>query len=89
MTLQLFSHGGSAVSQYLRQELHGLLESVDTVMIPELFLWVKEELGGYFKRFSGGLLQPWIHDQSIQKFDLGARATAAFFEVQQICWHHF
>ncbi|KAK7059069.1 Protein phosphatase 2C 6 [Paramarasmius palmivorus] len=52
-------HGGSAVSQFLRQELHGLFESVNTSAIPELFAWIKE-LGGYFKRFKGGALAPWI-----------------------------
>ncbi|KAH9175475.1 protein serine/threonine phosphatase 2C [Lactarius sanguifluus] len=63
-------HGGSTVSQYLRQELHGLLES---------------EFGGYFKRFSGGLLSPWINpsSESAGEMDLHARATLAFFEVDR------
>lgn len=74
-------HGGSTVSQYLRQELHGLFESVDKSHIPELFLWIKD-LGGYFKRFTGGVLAPWIHGlQDTPPLDLEARATQAFFEV--------
>lgn len=74
-------HGGSTVSQYLRQELHGLFESVDKSHIPELFLWIKD-LGGYFKRFKGGALMPWIHNaQDTPPLDLEARATQAFFEV--------
>jgi protein phosphatase PTC6 len=74
-------HGGSAVSQYLRQELHGLLESVHSSHIPELFLWIKE-IGGYFKRFRGGAIAPWIHGiEGKPKMDLEARATQAFFEV--------
>ncbi|KAG6336119.1 hypothetical protein ID866_2957, partial [Astraeus odoratus] len=74
-------HGGSAVSQFLRQELHGLFESVDKTHIPELFLWIKDQ-GGYFKRFDGGALAPWIRNtDNSPALDLEARATQAFFEV--------
>ncbi len=77
-----FSHGGSAVSQYLRQELHGIFESVDKSHIPELFAWIKD-IGGYFKRFRGGALAPWIHHtEGTPELDLEARATQAFFEVR-------
>jgi len=75
------SHGGSAVSQYLRQELHGIFESVNKTQIPELFAWI-QEIGGYFKRFRGGALTPWIHGtEGAPELDLEARATLAFFEV--------
>jgi protein phosphatase PTC6 len=73
-------HGGSAVSQYLRQELHGLVESVNKSMIPELYAWI-QELGGYFKRFKGGALTPWIKGTETAPLDLEARMTQAFFEV--------
>lgn len=80
-TQTIYRHGGSTVSQYLRQELHGLFESVDKSHIPELYLWIKD-LGGYFKRFNGGALTPWIHNaQDTPPLDLEARATQAFFEV--------
>lgn len=80
-TTTICRHGGSTVSQYLRQELHGLFESVDKSHIPELYLWVKD-LGGYFKRFKGGALAPWIHNtHDTPPLDLEARATQAFFEV--------
>jgi len=76
-------HGGSAVSQYLRQELHGIFESVNKSHIPELFTWIKE-IGGYFKRFRGGALAPWIHNtEGTPELDLEARATQAFFEVDK------
>ncbi|KAF7306816.1 PPM-type phosphatase domain-containing protein [Mycena indigotica] len=76
-------HGGSAVAQYLRQELHGLVESVDKAMIPELFAWI-HELGGYFKRFRGGVLAPWVNiaDDS-PSLDLETRLTLAFFDVDR------
>jgi protein phosphatase PTC6 len=78
-------HGGSAVAQYLRQELHGLFESVNKSHIPELFAWIKE-IGGYFKRFKGGCLAPWIYDTKYTPaLDLEARATLAFFEVCILC----
>ncbi|KZP16861.1 protein serine/threonine phosphatase 2C [Athelia psychrophila] len=76
-------HGGSAVAQYLRQELHGLLERVDKTNIQELFLWIKE-IGGYFKRFRGGALAPWIDGvEGTPEMDLEARFTQAFFEVDR------
>jgi protein phosphatase PTC6 len=78
-------HGGSTVSQFLRQELHGLFESVDKAHIPELYLWIKDQ-GGYFKRFRGGALAPWINQSNgTPPLDLEARATQAFFEVGE---HH-
>lgn len=74
-------HGGSTVSQYLRQEFHGLFESVNKSQIPETFAWIKE-IGGYFKRFQGGPLAPWVKDPDCpDEMDLNARATLAFFEV--------
>lgn len=77
-------HGGSTVSQFLRQELHGLFESVDKAQIPELFLWIKDQ-GGYFKRFTGGALSPWIHDtENSPPLDLESRVTQAFFEVDRL-----
>jgi len=77
-------HGGSTVSQYLRQELHGLLESADKSHIPEMYGYIKE-FGGYFKRFNGGLLSPWINPfrDDGGEMDLHARATLTFFEVDR------
>ena len=76
-------HGGSAVSQFLRQELHGLFEHVDKSHTPDVYAWAKE-LGGYFRRFNGGVLAPWIDPTAPsyqEELDLEARATLAFFEV--------
>ncbi|KAI5122573.1 hypothetical protein M0805_004790 [Coniferiporia weirii] len=77
-------HGGQAVSLYLHQNLHGLFESVDRSHIPELYAWTKE-LGGYFKRFRGGVLQPWLtKPPSGGELDLEARATLAFLEADRV-----
>ncbi|KAF7339564.1 Protein phosphatase 2C 4 [Mycena sanguinolenta] len=76
-------HGGSGVSQYLRQELHGLVESVNKSHIPELYAWI-QEIGGYFKRFKGGALAPWISNpETAPPLDLEARMAQAFFEVDR------
>jgi len=78
-------HGGSTVSQYLRQELHGLLESVDKSDIPEMYDYMKE-FGGYFKRFNGGQLAPWVSPtlEDAGEMDLHARATLTFLEVRAL-----
>lgn len=84
-------HGGSTVSQYLRQELHGFFESADRSHVPDLLAWVKE-LGGYFRRFKGGALAPWAKPESPdakRKLDLEARATLAFFEVSLATFAEF
>ena len=74
-------HGGPAVSLFLHQNLHGLFESVHKSQIPEMYEWTKE-LGGYFKRYRGGVLQPWLRKNATNlDMDLEARATLAFLEV--------
>ena len=76
------SHGGYTVSQYLRQELHGLFESSNKLQIPEMYAWARE-IGGYFKRFDGGVLKPWIHPSAHHEgeMDLTARATLIFLQA--------
>ena len=84
------------MSLFLHQNLHGLFESVHKSHIPDLYAWTKE-LGGYFKRFRGGVLAPWLGkattgtagtqlatsdlSNSGPELDLEARATMAFLEV--------
>ncbi|KAE8542160.1 hypothetical protein D1P53_001643 [Cryptococcus gattii VGV] len=52
-------HGGKQVSQYLSQNLHALIEQVDSSSIRPVVEWTKEKHGGYFKRWRGGALQRW------------------------------
>lgn len=49
-------------------------------MVPELFAWI-HEIGGYFKRFKGGAMAPWIDGINKEELTLEARATLTFFEV--------
>ena len=64
--------------------MHGLFESVDKSHIPEMYAYIKE-YGGYFKRFDGGLLSPWINPfRDGGEMDLHARATLTFFQVRTL-----
>ena len=49
-----------------------------------MYQYIKE-FGGYFKRFNGGLLSPWIKPSLLstgaREMDLHARATLTYFEV--------
>ena len=50
-----------------------------------MYQYIKE-FGGYFKRFNGGLLSPWVKPNAPStgtgEMDLHARATLTFFEVR-------
>ena len=68
--------------RFLHQNLHGIFESANKSQIPEVLGWAKE-LGGYFRRYKGGVLQPWAtHPPTDRELDLEARATLAFLEVK-------
>lgn len=77
-------HGGDLVSKYLKTELPRLFETSQSKDIPELYDWIRS-LGGYFKRFRGGILAPWIHDPPPEDLllDLETRATLTFFTVDR------
>ncbi|KAF8585516.1 protein serine/threonine phosphatase 2C [Ramaria rubella] len=77
-------HGGAVVSDYLRRELQGLFESVDKSQIPEVYAWVKS-IGGYFKRYQGGVLAKWATENSpiSPPLDIESRATLAFLQADK------
>ncbi|QRV90693.1 protein phosphatase 2C [Ceratobasidium sp. AG-Ba] len=76
-------HGGPSVSQFLQRELHGLFESVQSDMVPDVVSWMKSQ-GGYFKRFRGGALARWVESNpEPPTFGLEARATLAFLEADK------
>ena len=82
-------HGGKDVSNYLRDHLHELLESVDPAQAEELVRWTKETHGGYFRRWRGGVLNRFAHSESMgdptpdvrQEISLEERMTMAFLQV--------
>jgi protein phosphatase PTC6 len=59
------------------------MESVNRDSIPPVLEWI-QTLGGYFKRFRGGALAPWLEDPSADvPFDLDIRATLAFLQASR------
>ncbi|KAF8761064.1 Glycoside hydrolase family 18 protein [Rhizoctonia solani] len=72
-----------SVSQFLQQELHGLFESVQPELAPDVISWMKSQ-GGYFKRFKGGALERWAErGAKSPTFGLEARCTLAFLEADK------
>ncbi|KDQ09269.1 hypothetical protein BOTBODRAFT_58766 [Botryobasidium botryosum FD-172 SS1] len=73
-------HGGPTTSEYLKNELHGWFENVNKSQIPMVISWAKE-FGGYFKRFTGGILAPLAN--GTDTLNLETRATLAFLEADR------
>ncbi|KAF8306045.1 protein serine/threonine phosphatase 2C [Clavulina sp. PMI_390] len=74
-------HGGAAVSEYLRDHLHTLVENAHPSQIPEVVQWLKS-YGGYFRRFRGGVLEDWLKDPTLERpLDMESRVTLAFLQA--------
>ncbi|WFD32692.1 hypothetical protein MSPP1_003742 [Malassezia sp. CBS 17886] len=52
-------HGGPRVSQLLHRRLHHVFESVEPDMVTDTVQYTRS-LGGYFRRFTGGVLDRWV-----------------------------
>ncbi|KAJ9127632.1 hypothetical protein QFC24_001042 [Naganishia onofrii] len=77
-------HGGQHVSQYLYERLHAMIEEVSKSSIDDVVQFHKK-LGGYFKRFRGGALQPWVqHPDYRDKMTLEERITLTFLQADQL-----
>ncbi|GHJ86654.1 hypothetical protein NliqN6_3056 [Naganishia liquefaciens] len=77
-------HGGQHVSQYLHERLHAMIEEVSKSSIDDVVLFHKK-LGGYFKRFRGGTLQPWVANPDYRdKLTLEERITLTFLQADQL-----
>jgi hypothetical protein len=80
-------HGGKEVSTYLKDNLPGLIESVDSNGIDDLVKWTRNTHGGYYKRWRGGGLQRWTQyatgptPEPGSEMTLEERLTLAFLEV--------
>ncbi|KZT57065.1 protein serine/threonine phosphatase 2C [Calocera cornea HHB12733] len=78
-------HGGTLVSQFLQEHLHQIFEQVQPADIQNAVSWLKAH-GGYFGRWRGGLLQPYItHPDWAQTHTLSVeqRAELAFIEADR------
>ncbi|EPQ28069.1 uncharacterized protein PFL1_04396 [Pseudozyma flocculosa PF-1] len=72
-------HGGQPVSQFLCKELHAIFEDVQEDMVTDTVQYTRS-LGGYFRRFNGGLLERWVRKEELKPVRAGAghpRATMA------------
>lgn len=88
MELADASHGGKDVSNYLKDNLHGLLETVKPDTISDLMKWTISTHGGYFKRWRGGSLQRWTKwagsqiPEGTTQMTIEERITLAFLTVR-------
>ncbi|SJX65423.1 related to protein phosphatase 2c [Sporisorium reilianum f. sp. reilianum] len=66
-------HGGQQVSSFLRDQLHRTFESVEADMVTDTVQYTRE-LGGYFRRFTGGLLERWVRKDRLKPVRAGPAA---------------
>ncbi|TKY90358.1 hypothetical protein EX895_000356 [Sporisorium graminicola] len=73
-------HGGQQVPSFLRDQLHRTFESVQVDMVTDTVQYTRE-LGGYFRRFTGGVLERWVRKDRLKPVRAGPaagrRGTAA------------
>lgn len=69
-------HGGASVSQLLAEKLHGVFEAAEPDMVTDTVRYMRS-LGGYFRRYSGGVLERWVRQDVLQE------AAAAQREAQR------
>ena len=66
-------HGGQQVSSFLRDQLHKTFESVESDMVTDTVQYTRE-LGGYFRRFTGGVLERWVRKDKLKPVRAGPAA---------------
>ncbi|KAJ1018113.1 hypothetical protein NDA16_004980 [Ustilago loliicola] len=66
-------HGGQQVSSFLRDQLHKTFESVETDMVTDTVQYTREH-GGYFRRFTGGVLERWVRKDRLKPVRAGPAA---------------
>ncbi|CDW96530.1 hypothetical protein [Sporisorium scitamineum] len=66
-------HGGQQVSSFLRDHLHRTFESVQVDMVTDTVQYTRE-LGGYFRRFTGGVLERWVRKDRLKPVRAGPAA---------------
>lgn len=57
-------HGGQAISALLKSELHAVFESVEPDMVTDTARYTRK-LGGYFRRFTGGMMEKWVRQDML------------------------
>ena len=80
-------HGGSKVSNYLKDNLPALIEGVQPEEIGKLIDWTMNQHKGYYKRWRGGGLHRWskwahaLPPEEGSGMTLEERLTLAFLKV--------
>ncbi|KAL4400531.1 Protein phosphatase 2C 6 [Malassezia pachydermatis] len=59
-------HGGPAVAQLLKDKLHRVFEEADVSMITDTVRYTRS-IGGYFGRYTGGILERWVAQDRLTK----------------------
>ena len=57
-------HGSQSVSAFLRDELHPAFETMQADMATDTVRYTRS-LGGYFRRFTGGLASRWVRQEML------------------------
>ncbi|KAI3613315.1 hypothetical protein CBS9595_004148 [Malassezia furfur] len=65
-------HGGPSVSQRLAARLHAVFEAAEPDMVTDTVRYMRS-LGGYFRRYSGGVLERWVRKDRLGR---GAKREA-------------
>lgn len=57
-------HGSQSVSNFLKEQLHSSFESMEVNMATDTVRYTRS-LGGYFRRFTGGLASRWVRQDML------------------------
>ncbi|KAN0060598.1 Protein phosphatase 2C 6 [Thecaphora frezii] len=69
-------HGGKLISQFLSSELHCIFEEVQEDMVTDTVQYMRS-LGGYFRRFNGGIIERWVRTEELKPVRAGGASGAA------------
>lgn len=69
-------HGSQAVSSFLKEELHPTFENLQPDMATDTVRYTRS-LGGYFRRFTGGLASRWVRQEMLPAIRAGRNPGGA------------
>jgi len=69
-------HGSQKVSTFLKEELHSAFESMEADMATDTVRFTRS-LGGYFRRFTGGMASKWVRQEMLPAVRAGRNPGGA------------
>jgi protein phosphatase PTC6 len=69
-------HGSQAVSAFLKEELHPTFEEMEPNMATDTVRYTRS-LGGYFRRFTGGMASRWVRQEMLPAIRAGRNPGGA------------